>query len=244
MSTGLGPTCCIGGLGLPGEKGARGILRLAGFNDCGIGGRGAGGLGAGGLGATLGSTCAIAGAGTGATTGGALLTGAAMAGAGSATCAGVSVTSTGGGATTWGGGTTTWAAGTSAGAGVAGTSAGTGTSALRLTMAWGARMGASGRTARGTAGGRGRAAAGAEAWAGFGPPFLTISTRTSRCSGSMLLSWFFTSQPWDLQRSTRSLLSTSSSRAIKYSRTFSFCKLSTSHAEDPGATPLGPDISF
>jgi hypothetical protein len=60
----------------------------------------------------------------------------------------------------------------------------------------------------------------------------------------MLLSWFLTSQPWDLQRSTRSLLSTLISRANRYSLTFSFCKLSPSRAVDPLEPPGGPSCSF
>jgi hypothetical protein len=59
-------------------------------------------------------------------------------------------------------------------------------------------------------------------------PFFTKSTITSRCSGSTLLMWFFTSIPAFLQISTKSLESTFNSRASANSRTFSLCKVKSS----------------
>src|SRR5262249_4402278 len=52
-------------------------------------------------------------------------------------------------------------------------------------------------------------------------------------SGSRLLSWFFTSMPACRHRSSRSLLSTFSSRASAYTRTFSFCKRNSCYTQTP-----------
>lgn len=170
--------------------------------------------------------------------------GAAGAGAGDVGCG---MTGAASGAAAWGTAATGWGAtvgsGATASTGAATGSSGSGSGSTATSTLGGFGV-IKGLTGRGGVGIAGRTGGGGGAAALFLPPDFISWTRMSRCSGSILLSWFLTSQPWDLQRSTRSLLSTLISRANRYSLTFSFCKLSPSRAVDPLEPPGGPRCSF
>lgn len=189
-----------------GEKSPEGLGRPPGLGAAmapGGGGLGAGGApGTGGRGAGVGlgaPRLGIGGRGEPKLGMGRAIPGSGGLGAGGCTGAGGGVVALGctaaagfsGGDSTTGSGALATGATGSAGAGSAEAGSGSGAGS-----ALGALGETNGRTALGGAGMAGReGAAGAAGAAAFLPPDLTNWTRMSRCSGSMLLSWFFTSQP-------------------------------------------------